>query len=74
MAPPAPGSDASYLDAAGHALRFEYADARHYGYLRVTVDAHQLRIAFRAVSGAGAPPLESDAVKVDLATHTLAGP
>ncbi len=73
-APPAPGSDVSYLDAAGHPLRFEYSDDQHYGYLRVTADARQLRIAFRAVSGAGAAPLESDVVTVDLATHTLAAP
>ena len=73
VAAPAPGSDAGYLDAAGHPLRLEYADDQHYGYLRVTVDAQQLRIAFRAVSGAGAPPLESDAVTVDLATHAVVG-
>ncbi len=66
---PAFGADASHLDAAGHALRLDHYDDRHYGYLRVTVDARKLRIAFIAVPGGGAPAAEADAVTVDLATH-----
>jgi hypothetical protein len=67
---PAFGADASHLDAAGHALRLEHYDDRHFGYLRVTADARKLRIAFIAVPGGGAPAAEADAVTVDLATHT----
>jgi hypothetical protein len=50
----------------------ENYDDQHYGYLRIVVDASQLRIQYHPASdGAGAKPPD-DIVIVDLARHRLA--
>ena len=73
---PENGANASYLEvdpAVGvTGLTLEKYDDRNYGYLRISVDAHQLRIGFHQATRG--PLLQSryDLVVVNLATHTLA--
>jgi hypothetical protein len=71
------GSKVDYMDTkAAVELRGlileNYDDNRtHFGYLRVTVTADQLRIAFQLV-GEDVAQAQADLVTVDLATHSLA--
>jgi hypothetical protein len=71
------GSDVSYLDpkpaVESRGLILEnYDDIRtHYGYLRVTVTAEQVRIAFQ-LTDEDVAQAQADLVTVDLATHRLA--
>lgn len=74
-AEPAFGTDVSYLEVnpAVHANKLvlaKYQDTE-FGYLRVAVDAHQLRIAFHLLDGTGLNQSEFDVVTVDLATSTI---
>jgi hypothetical protein len=69
---PAQGANVTYLDASpvvqATGLKLEKYDDKNYGYLRITVNAQQLRIDFHpAVAGGGAP---TDTVTINLATHT----
>jgi len=74
-AQPAAGSDVSYMDAnpavAAKGLVLNRYDDRDYGYLRISVDARQLSIAFYQVDGAHPPTGPSDSVTVTLANHTI---
>jgi hypothetical protein len=73
-ADPAPGANVSYLDVkpAVPATRLVLSrfDHTHYGYLRITANAKQLRIDFHPVSTTTPAPA-IDSVTVDLATHTV---
>ncbi len=70
---PSPGAAVDYLDAnlsgVGGSLTLDNFDQTNYGYLRVTVDAKQLRIEFHPLPKDGAAA-KIDTVIVDLATHT----
>ena len=70
---PIPGAQVDYLDAnlsgLGGSLTIDNFDETNYGYLRITVDAKQLRIEFHPLAKGGAPA-KIDTVIVDLATHT----
>jgi hypothetical protein len=71
---PAQGANVTYLDAnpvvQATGLKLEKYDDKNYGYLRITVNAQQLRIDFHpAVAGGGAQP---DTTVIDLGTHTKA--
>ena len=52
-------------------LLLEKYDDTHYGYLRVTVDATQLRIGFHQVGSSTLAQSRYDMVTVDLASHTM---
>jgi hypothetical protein len=71
------GMDVSYLESqpaietAGLVLA-KYED-QNFGYLRVTVDAQQLRIAFHTVTAGPLQQSRYDLVTVNLASHTLVG-
>jgi hypothetical protein len=71
-------SDVRYLDArpaveATGLVLENYDDvSTHYGYLRVTVTAKELRIAFQ-LAEADVEQAQADVVAVDLATHRLIG-
>lgn len=72
---PAFGIDVSYLDSnpavkTGGLLLEKYDDTT-YGYLRVTVDAQQLRIGYHQVGKATVAQSQFDLVTVDIATHTM---
>ena len=63
------------LQAAGAGqdqIVLENYDCLHYGYLRVTVTAAQLRIEYHPASDGGAAKTPDDAVTVDLRTRKLA--
>jgi hypothetical protein len=71
---PAQGANVTYLDAnpvvQATGLKLDKYDDKDYGYLRITVNAQQLRIDFYpAVVGGGTP---TDTVTINLATHTKA--
>jgi hypothetical protein len=70
------GTDVKYLDVKPavdtSGLLLEKYDDRNYGYLRITVDAQQLRIAFNHVLAADSNQSRFDLVTVDLASHTMA--
>jgi hypothetical protein len=72
---PENGADVSYLDQTkvidSGGLLLERHDSTNYGYLRITVDAEQLRIAFNHVGTGSLQQSRSDMVTVDLATHTM---
>jgi hypothetical protein len=72
---PAPGTDVMYLDAnfgrIGTGLTINHVDDTHFGYLRITVDAKQIRIEFNPLASKGAPQPAVDVVVVDLASHTV---
>jgi hypothetical protein len=71
------GSDVAYLDpkpaveSRGLILENYDDNQSHYGYLRVTVTAEQLRIAFQ-LTDEDVEQAQADLVTVDLATHLLA--
>ncbi len=72
---PQNGSDATYLDykpavnATG--LLLEKYDDSNYGYLRVSVDKEQLRIAFHQATTGSLLQSRYDLVTVDLKSHTM---
>ena len=72
---PENGTDVSYLEVkpaiAVGGLKLEKYDDHNYGYLRITVDANQLRIAFHQVNTGTLLQSRFDLVTVDLATHRL---
>jgi hypothetical protein len=72
---PHPGSDAGYLESqpavTTKGLILEKYDDTLYGYLRITVDANQLRIGFNEVGGRSLAQSGFDMVTVDLASHTM---
>jgi len=71
------GSDVGYLDpnpaveSRGLILENYDDNQTHYGYLRVTVTAEQLRIAFQ-LTDEDVAQAQADLVTVDLAAHLLA--
>ncbi len=74
-AEPENGSDVSYLEVspavqATH-LQLEKYDDHDYGYLRISVDAKQLRIAYHQSNTRSLLQSRFDLVTVDLGTHTL---
>jgi hypothetical protein len=52
-------------------LLLEKHDDTNYGYLRVSVDAEQLRIGFHQAGTSSLPQSRFDMVTVDLASHTM---
>lgn len=72
---PENGADVSYLDASpavtSKGLRLEKYDDHNYGYLRVSVDAKQLRIAYHQVGVRSLLQSRYDLVTVDLASKSL---
>jgi calcineurin-like phosphoesterase family protein len=52
-------------------LLLEKYDDTHYGYLRITVDAEQLRIGFHQVGSSTLAQSRYDMVTVDLDSHTM---
>ncbi len=72
---PADGADVSYLDpqpaVPATRLVLERHDDRTYGYLRVAVDAKQLRFDFYQVGTGASPSQPADSVTVALASHTV---
>ncbi len=73
-ADPSPGDDVGYLDTnsvlKASGLTLDQYDAKHYGYLRITVDSKQLTIESSPVSPAS-PPGKVDSVIVDIASHNV---
>jgi len=71
---PSPGAQVDYLDASAvlktSGLTLDQYDAKHYGYLRITVDSKQLRIESHSVSPATPPP-QVDTVVVDITSHSV---
>jgi Icc-related predicted phosphoesterase len=76
--PPRPGDHVDYLDSGnvvesrGLVLANYDDDPADYGYLRVSVTAQRLRIAFQLTAD-DVPRSQSDGVTVDLATRRLVG-
>jgi hypothetical protein len=52
-------------------VTFENYDDKDYGYLRIVVNAQQLRIEYHPASDGGAAKAPDDAVTVDLKTRKL---
>lgn len=52
-------------------LLLEKYDDVDYGYLRITVDKNQLRIAYHQATSDGLLQSRFDLVTVDLKTHTM---
>jgi hypothetical protein len=73
---PENGADVSYLEAKpavpAKRLTLEEYDDHEYGYLRVSVNAQTLRIAYHQAGQRNLLQSRYDLVTVDLATHTLA--
>lgn len=71
---PTYGSDVSYLEKSpavdARGLLLEKYDDKAYGYLRIAVDAEQLKIGFHEV-GVSLAQSRFDLVTVDLKTHTM---
>jgi hypothetical protein len=72
---PAFGMDVSYIDSApvvstGGLLLEKYDDST-YGYLRIIVDAQQLRIGYHQVGKASLAQSRFDLVTVDIKSHTM---
>ena len=69
------GVPVDYLDAKpavpAKGLVLKHYDDRNYGYLRITVDKSQLKIAFQHVSAASLLQTRVDLVTVDLASHKV---
>ena len=74
-AEPENGSDVSYLDGkpavASKELKLEKYDDHDYGYLRISVDADQLRIAYHQVGTRSLLQSRYDLVTVDLKRRGL---
>jgi len=63
----------SVIDSSdGDKVTLESYDDQDYGYLRIVVNATQLRIEYHPASDGGTAKTPDDAVTVDLATRTLA--
>jgi hypothetical protein len=73
---PENGADVSYLEAKpavqAKRLTLDKYDDHEYGYLRVSVNAQTLRIAYHQAGQRNLLQSRYDLVTVDLATHTLA--
>ena len=69
-------TDVSYLEnkpaVQSKGVRLKRYDDTDFGYLRITVDAKTLQIAFHQV-GAKIAQSRADVVSVDLASHTIVG-
>ncbi|HEY4312947.1 MAG TPA: metallophosphoesterase [Pirellulales bacterium] len=69
------GTDVSYLDhqrvVDGQGLLLEKYDDEDFGYLRISVDNQQLRIAYHAVTDGSLLQSRFDLVTIDLASHTM---
>jgi Calcineurin-like phosphoesterase len=74
---PTVGTDVSYLDPSPSvgptSLVLEQFNDQSYGYLRISVDPHQLSIEFFPVGAANSGATPSDSVTVDLASHRRVG-
>jgi hypothetical protein len=72
---PTPGSDVSYLESKPaietSGLLLEKYEDHNFGYLRISVDAEQLRIGFHTVRDGDLQQSRFDLVTVDLASHTM---
>lgn len=72
---PQNGSDVSYLDhkpaVETGGLLLEKYDDTNFGYLRITADKDQLRIAFHQAATASILQSRYDLVTVDLKSHTM---
>ncbi len=73
---PGNGIDVSYLEGKKTGVKskgvlLEKHDSFNYGYLRISVDAQQLRIGFHQAGASSLPQSRFDMVTVDLATHTM---
>jgi hypothetical protein len=68
------GTDVSYLErnpaVKSNGLVLEKYDDRNYGYLRLSADAAQLKIAFHHVEAHSLTQSRFDLVTIDVATHT----
>jgi hypothetical protein len=69
------GSNVDYLDVqpalATGGLVLEKYNYQDYGYLRISVDAQQLRIGFNLARGGSLPQSQYDLVTVDLVSRTM---
>jgi hypothetical protein len=68
------GISVDYLDinkTLGGGLLLEKYDDTNYGYLRITVDAEQLRIGFHQVGASTLAQSRFDMVTVELKSHTM---
>ena len=69
------GSKVDYLDVkpavTTGGLILEKYNNQNYGYLRISVDAQQLRIGFHVAQNGSLPQSQFDLVTVDLASHTM---
>ncbi len=72
---PQNGTDVAYLESSpaveATGLLLERYDDHNYGYLRISVDANQLRIAYHQAGVRTLMQSRYDLVTVDLASHTL---
>jgi len=72
---PPNGADVTYLDVRpavdATGLVLDRHDDRDYGYLRLSVDARELRIGFFQVEMGASRSQPGDAVSVDIARHTV---
>ena len=72
---PSFGSKVDYLDVkpavATGGLILEKYNYQDYGYLRISVDAQQLRIGFHVAQNGSLPQSRFDLVTVDLPSHTM---
>jgi len=72
---PQNGTDVTYLESKpaidSGGLLLEKYDDTHYGYLRITASAEQLRIGFHQVGVSSLLQSRFDLVTVDLASHTM---
>lgn len=67
----APAPQPSLSDGSDTVM-FESYDDQHFGYLRIIVNANQLRIEYHPATDGGGAKVPDDAVTVDLATRKLA--
>jgi hypothetical protein len=72
---PSFGSNVDYMDVqpaiATGGLVLEKYNYQNYGYLRISVDAQQLRIGFHLAQKGSLPQSMYDLVTVDLASRTM---
>ncbi|GAC1342665.1 MAG: hypothetical protein NVSMB18_17080 [Acetobacteraceae bacterium] len=72
---PQNGTDVTYLESSpavtASRLLLESYDDHNYGYLRISVDANQLRIAYHQAGVRSLLQSRYDLVTIDLATHTM---
>ncbi|HEV3386833.1 MAG TPA: metallophosphoesterase [Gemmata sp.] len=72
---PENGSNVDYLEfkpaVESRGLLLEKYDDTNYGYLRISVDAEQLRIGFHQAGNSSLLQSRFDLVTVDLASHTM---